>query len=113
MKKIIEKVSYTFRNDYFDQKKIIENFKKELKYFRLGFYKYEKDFIKLKLNSLFKITIVSQNDKNNVNILGYTKHPSPGYNLITENKNIKDSKKADGAIIIGEAVKGVIELNTL
>jgi hypothetical protein len=45
-----------------------------------------------------------------VKILGYTLNPSPNFNLTTEYKNIKDSKKADGAIIIGEAVKGVIEL---
>jgi type I restriction-modification system DNA methylase subunit len=45
-----------------------------------------------------------------VKILGYTLHPSPNFNLSTEHKNIKDSKKADGAIIIGEVVKAVIEL---
>ena len=45
-----------------------------------------------------------------VNILGYTKNPTPNYNLTTEYKNIKDSKKADGAIIIHENVKAVIEL---
>ena len=45
-----------------------------------------------------------------VNILGYSLNPAPNYNLTTENKNIKDSKKADGAIIIKEVVKAVIEL---
>ncbi|MFZ4457165.1 MAG: Eco57I restriction-modification methylase domain-containing protein [Bacteroidales bacterium] len=45
-----------------------------------------------------------------VNVLGYTKSPTPNYNLTTEYKNIKDSKKADGAILVGEAVKAVIEL---
>ena len=45
-----------------------------------------------------------------VNILGYTKNPTPNFNLTTEYKNIKDSKKADGAIIIHESVKAVIEL---
>jgi type I restriction-modification system DNA methylase subunit/REP element-mobilizing transposase RayT len=35
-----------------------------------------------------------------VKILGYTLNPNPEYNLITENKNVKDSKKADGAILI-------------
>ena len=45
-----------------------------------------------------------------VNILGYTKNPTPNYNLTTEYKNIKDSKKADGAIIIHQNVKAVIEL---
>ncbi|MBL7110413.1 MAG: N-6 DNA methylase [Bacteroidales bacterium] len=45
-----------------------------------------------------------------VNILRYTLYPEPAHNLTTEYKNIKDSKKADGAIIIDGAVKGVIEL---
>ncbi|MDO9154549.1 MAG: hypothetical protein Q7U47_12750, partial [Paludibacter sp.] len=34
-----------------------------------------------------------------VNVLGYTKNPSPDFNLTTEYKNVKDSKKADGAIL--------------
>jgi len=45
-----------------------------------------------------------------VNILGYTLNPKEGFNLTTEYKNIKDSKKADGAIIIENKVKAVIEL---
>ena len=45
-----------------------------------------------------------------VNILGYTKKPAPDYNLTTELKNVKDSKKADGAIIIDQNVRAVIEL---
>jgi type I restriction-modification system DNA methylase subunit len=48
-----------------------------------------------------------------VKILGYTKPASSSetkFNLTTEHKNIKDSKKADGAIIIDEKVKAVIEL---
>ncbi len=45
-----------------------------------------------------------------VNVLGYTKSPSANFNLTTEYKNIKDSKKADGAIIFDNAVKAVIEL---
>ncbi|GAB3817524.1 type IIL restriction-modification enzyme MmeI [Pontibacter rugosus] len=45
-----------------------------------------------------------------VNVLGYTKNPTPNYNLTTEHKNVKDSKKADGAILINGAVKAVIEL---
>ncbi|QQS49860.1 MAG: N-6 DNA methylase [Bacteroidota bacterium] len=49
-----------------------------------------------------------------VKILGYTLNPSPNYNLTTEYKNIKDSKKADGAIISTRGhvplVKAVIEL---
>jgi len=45
-----------------------------------------------------------------VKVLGYTLNPEPNFNLTTEYKNIKDSKKADGAIIINEIVKAVIEL---
>lgn len=45
-----------------------------------------------------------------VNILGYTKNPTPNYNLTTEYKNVKDSKKADGAIIINSSVTAIIEL---
>ena len=45
-----------------------------------------------------------------VNVLGYTLNPSPNYNLITEQKNETNSKKADGAILVGGKVVGVIEL---
>ena len=45
-----------------------------------------------------------------VKVLGYTLNPSPGYNLITEKKNEKNSKKADGAILKDNKVIGVIEL---
>lgn len=45
-----------------------------------------------------------------VAILGYTKNPSPNFNLTTEYKNVKDSKKADGAILIDDKVRAVIEL---
>src|SRR5690554_4152588 len=45
-----------------------------------------------------------------VKILGYTLNPEPNFNLTTELKNVKDSKKADGAIIINDDVKAVIEL---
>lgn len=45
-----------------------------------------------------------------VNILGYSINPTPNFNLITENKNVKDSKKADGAIVMGGVVKAIIEL---
>ena len=38
-----------------------------------------------------------------VNVLGYTKNPTPDFNLTTELKNIKGSKKTDGAIL---ATKG-------
>ncbi len=43
-------------------------------------------------------------------ILGYTLHPNPNYNLITEKPNETDNKKADGAILINNEVVGVIEL---
>lgn len=39
-----------------------------------------------------------------VKVLGYTKNPEPNYNLTTEYKNIKDSKKADGAILLQQGV---------
>lgn len=42
--------------------------------------------------------------------LGYTINPEPHYNLITEKKNESDSRKADGAIILGTKVVAVIEL---
>ena len=45
-----------------------------------------------------------------VNVLGYTKNPTPNFNLTTEYKNVKDSKKADGAIVIDGSVKAIIEL---
>lgn len=45
-----------------------------------------------------------------VKVLGYTLNPEPNFNLTTEYKNVKDSKKADGAIIINNQVKAVIEL---
>ncbi|MCE5331678.1 MAG: N-6 DNA methylase [Bacteroidales bacterium] len=47
-----------------------------------------------------------------VNVLGYVKNPTPDYNLTTEYKNVKDSKKADGAIVINNTVKAVIELKS-
>ena len=45
-----------------------------------------------------------------VNVLGYTLNPSPDFNLTTELKNVKDNKKADGAILADGVVKAVIEL---
>lgn len=45
-----------------------------------------------------------------VKIMGYTLNPDANYNLITEQKNVSDSKKADGAILIDSKVVGVIEL---
>ncbi|MBD3616713.1 MAG: N-6 DNA methylase [Gracilimonas sp.] len=45
-----------------------------------------------------------------VNVLGYTMKPAPDYNLVAEKKNLTDSKKADGALLDGDKVRGVIEL---
>jgi type I restriction-modification system DNA methylase subunit len=45
-----------------------------------------------------------------VKILGYTIHPDQDYNLTTELKNIKDSKKTDGAILRDGKALAVIEL---
>ena len=45
-----------------------------------------------------------------VKVLGYTLNPSPDYNLITEQKNETNSRKADGAILVDGKVVGVIEL---
>lgn len=45
-----------------------------------------------------------------VKVLGYTLNPSPNYNLITEQKNVSNAKKADGAIIVNGDIVGVIEL---
>lgn len=45
-----------------------------------------------------------------VKVLAYTKNPTPNFNLVVEQKNLNDSKKADGALLDGEKVRGVIEL---
>lgn len=45
-----------------------------------------------------------------VNVFGYVKNPTPDFNLTTELKNIKGSKKTDGAILKGEKALAVIEL---
>lgn len=50
-----------------------------------------------------------------VNVLGYTINPEPNFNLLTEQKNVNNSKKADGAIIVPQSngsgsVVAVIEL---
>ena len=41
---------------------------------------------------------------------GYVINPDPDYNLTTEFKNLKDAKKADGAILVDGKAIGVIEL---
>ena len=45
-----------------------------------------------------------------VKVFGYTLNPGLNYNLITEQKNEKGSKKADGAILVNDEVVGIIEL---
>jgi len=47
-----------------------------------------------------------------VKVLGYTLNPTPEYNLIAEQKNLSDSKKADGAILKDDNVIAVIELKS-
>jgi len=47
-----------------------------------------------------------------VKVLGYTLNPTPNYNLIAEQKNLSDSKKADGAVLKDDKVIAVIELKS-
>ncbi len=47
-----------------------------------------------------------------VKVLGYTLNPTPDYNLIAEQKNLSDSKKADGAVLKDDKVIAVIELKS-
>ncbi|UOE41324.1 BREX-1 system adenine-specific DNA-methyltransferase PglX [Chryseobacterium suipulveris] len=45
-----------------------------------------------------------------VKVFDYVLNPHDGFNLTTELRNIKDTKKADGGILVDEKVVGVIEL---
>ncbi|MBK6365306.1 MAG: N-6 DNA methylase [Saprospiraceae bacterium] len=45
-----------------------------------------------------------------VDVLGYTINPTIGYNLVTEQQNITDQKKADAAILVDGIIRGVVEL---
>ncbi len=47
-----------------------------------------------------------------VKVLGYTLNPTPNYNLIPEQKNLSDAKKADGAVLKEGKVIAVIELKS-
>ena len=47
-----------------------------------------------------------------VEVLGYTINPDKNYDLTTEFKNLTDSKKADGAILLDGKAIGVIELKS-
>ena len=48
-----------------------------------------------------------------VKVLGYVLKPQPNYNFVLEKKNEKDSKKADGAILINDKPIAVLELKSL
>jgi type I restriction-modification system DNA methylase subunit len=48
-----------------------------------------------------------------VDVLGYVLNPQPNFNLITEQKNEKNSKKADGAILKNNKPVAVIELKSV
>jgi hypothetical protein len=48
-----------------------------------------------------------------VNVLGYSLYPQPNHNLITEQKNETDSKKADAAILLEGKIVGVIEMKAV
>lgn len=77
-----------------------------------------------KFTSHFHNLVIQQNIRNSkeeqyqggflidlfVNVLGYTKNPTPSFNLTTELRNVKDAKKTDGAILNGDKVLAVIEL---
>ncbi|MDR3234207.1 MAG: N-6 DNA methylase, partial [Planctomycetaceae bacterium] len=45
-----------------------------------------------------------------VNVLEYKLFPEPGYNLVTEKKNVTNAQKADGAVLVNGDVRAVIEL---
>ncbi|HEC45285.1 MAG TPA: restriction endonuclease subunit M, partial [Epsilonproteobacteria bacterium] len=47
-----------------------------------------------------------------VKMLGYTLNPTPSFNLIAEQKNLSNSKKADGAVLKEGKVIAVIELKS-
>jgi len=47
-----------------------------------------------------------------VKVLGFTLNPTPDYNLIAEQKNLSDAKKADGAVLRDGKVIAVIELKS-
>jgi len=42
--------------------------------------------------------------------MGYVANPKPDYNLTREQKNVKNAKKADGAILKDHKALAVIEL---
>ena len=47
-----------------------------------------------------------------VGVFGYTIKPDDNFNLVREQKNVSDNKKADGAIIKDNEVIAVIELKS-
>lgn len=87
--KLIDKKYKAFQ-EYFGNSKIQENIKNSKEeQFQEGF-----------LRELF------------VNIFDYTLNPNPEFNLTTEQKNVSDSKKADGAILKEDSAIAVIELKS-
>ncbi len=48
-----------------------------------------------------------------VDVLGYSLFPSPNYNLVAEQKNEDDAKKADAAILVDGETVGVVELKDM
>lgn len=96
---VVKKYSNTLNNQKLDEKwqlysTIFHNSTKQQNIRNSKEEQYQSTF----LNDLF------------VQVLGYTQHPNTNYNLITEQKNATNSKKADGAIIINHNVHAVIEL---
>lgn len=83
----VQKAFQIYKNDFLPKIENIKNSKEEQ--YQYGF-----------LDDLF------------VKVLGYTLHPTPNYNLIAEQKNLTDSKKADGAILKDGKVIAVIELKS-
>jgi type I restriction-modification system DNA methylase subunit/REP element-mobilizing transposase RayT len=82
---------YSAFNEYFGNKLIQQNIKSaKEEQFQEGF-----------LRELF------------VKILGYTLQPELNYNLISEFKNLTNSRKADGAILKSDEAVAVIELKSL
>jgi len=87
-----EKISAAYKKlvDYFHNPEIQENIRKSK----------EEEWQEGFMRALF------------VNVFDYTFKPDPKYNLISEKKNETDGKKADGAILVNDEVRAVIELKS-
>ncbi len=86
-KEAVQKAFQIYKNDFLPKIENIKNSKEEQ--YQYGF-----------LDDLF------------VKVLGYKLNPTPNYNLIAEQKNLTDSKKADGAVLKYGKVIAVIELKS-